>query len=153
MTRSGYQPRQSHSHAIFDKSMSSTAGDFRNLTPLVLMKALKRAGSVVCEPMLAFRIEVPADTASAILPLLGRLGALPRAPVAQGAVCLLEGEIPAARLHQLQQRLPTLTRGEGVLEAAFEAYRPVRGAAPTRPRTDHDPLDRKLYLLNLSRRR
>ena len=29
MTHSGYYARQSHSHATFDKSMSSTAGDFR----------------------------------------------------------------------------------------------------------------------------
>ena len=43
MTHSGYWPRQSHSHAVFDKSMSSTAGDFRNLTPLVLMRAPLRA--------------------------------------------------------------------------------------------------------------
>ena len=43
MTHSGYWPRQSHAHAIFDKSMSSTAGDFRNLTPLVLMTALRRS--------------------------------------------------------------------------------------------------------------
>jgi hypothetical protein len=28
----------------------STAADFRKLTPLVLMQALKRAGTVVCEP-------------------------------------------------------------------------------------------------------
>jgi hypothetical protein len=37
MTHSGYWPRQSHAHATFDKSMSSTAGTFRLLTPLVLM--------------------------------------------------------------------------------------------------------------------
>ena len=40
VTHSGYWPRQSHAHGTFDKSMSSTAGDFRNLTPLVLMTAL-----------------------------------------------------------------------------------------------------------------
>ena len=40
MTHSGYWPRQSHAHATFDKSMSSTARDFRQLTPLVLMDAL-----------------------------------------------------------------------------------------------------------------
>ena len=41
LTQSGYWARQSHSHGVFDKSMSSTAGDFRNLTPLVLMGALR----------------------------------------------------------------------------------------------------------------
>ena len=31
MTHSGYYARQSHAHGTFDKSMSSTAGDFRSL--------------------------------------------------------------------------------------------------------------------------
>ena len=38
-------------HAGFDKSMSSTAGDFRNLTPLVLMAALVQASTEVLEPL------------------------------------------------------------------------------------------------------
>ena len=65
---------------------------------------------------------------------------------------MLEGEIPAARVHELQQQLPALTRGEGVLESAFDRYQPVRGTIPTRPRTDHNPLDRKEYLLRVTRR-
>ena len=47
ITHTGYWPRQSHAHATFDASMSSTAGDFRNLTPLVLTEALRRAGTQV----------------------------------------------------------------------------------------------------------
>ena len=81
MTHSGYSARQSHSHAVFDKSMSSTAGDFRNLTPLVLMSALRRAGTRVYEPMHRFQLELPADTLGPVLPVLARLGAVPQAPV------------------------------------------------------------------------
>ncbi len=62
MTHSGYSPRQSHAHQGFDKSMSSTGYDFRGLTPLVLIEALRRAGTLVHEPMHRFRVEVPADT-------------------------------------------------------------------------------------------
>ena len=51
MTHAGYWPRQSHAHATFDKSMSSTAGDFRALAPLVLMRALGEAGTEVLEPL------------------------------------------------------------------------------------------------------
>ena len=51
-----------------------------------------------------------------------------------------------AALHDLQARLPDLTRGEGVLESSFAGYRPVEGAPPSRPRTDHNPLDRTDYL-------
>lgn len=152
MTHSGYWPRQSHSHAVFDKSMSSTAGDFRNLTPLVLMSALKRAGTTVHEPIHRFRLEFPADLLGPLLPVLARLGAVPGTPAVHGSACVLEGGIPAARVHELQQQLPALTRGEGVLESDFDSYRAVVGTPPDRPRTDRDPLNRKEYLLRTVRR-
>ncbi|MFD3412233.1 GTP-binding protein [Streptomyces cyaneofuscatus] len=151
-THSGYWPRQSHSHGTFDKSMSSTAGDFRNLTPLVLMDALRRAGTRVYEPMHRFRLELPTDTFGALVPVLARLRAVPGPPEMRGALCTLEGELPAARVHELQQLLPGLTRGEGMLESAFDGHRPVTGPVPDRPRTDHDPLHRKEYLLRTVRR-
>jgi ribosomal protection tetracycline resistance protein len=70
----------------------------------------------------------------------------------RGSSCLLEGEIPAARVRELQQQLPALTRGEGVLECAFDRCQPVQGTPPTRPRSDHDPFDREEYLLHVVRR-
>jgi ribosomal protection tetracycline resistance protein len=152
MTRSGYWPRQSRMHGTFDKSMSSTAGDFRNLTPLVLMAALRRAGTRVYEPVHAFRLEVPADTVAAVLPALGPVRALPLATALHGTAAMVDGEVPAARVHDLQRLLPALTRGEGVLDSSFDRYQPVRGPVPFRPRTDHDPLDRKTYLLRVLRR-
>ena len=131
---------------------SSTAGDHRNLTPLVLMSALEQAGTRVYEPMHRFNLEIPADTLGPVLPVLAALHAVPQTPAMRGSSCTLEGEIPAARAHELQQRLPLLTRGEGVLECAFDHYRPVSGTIPTRPRSDHNPLNRKEYLLHVVRR-
>ena len=152
LTRSGYWARQSHAHAVFDKSMSSTAGDFRNLTPLVLMAALQQAGTQVYEPMHRFRLDIPADVFGLLLPVLARLGAVPRSSSPRGTSYLVEGEVPAASVHGLEQVLPSLTSGEGVLETAFDHYRPVRGPAPVRTRSDRDPLNREEYLLHLSRR-
>ena len=152
LTHSGYWARQSHSHGSFDKSMSSTSGDFRGLTPLVLMEALRRAGTRVHEPMHRLVLETPPDTLGTLLPVLARLGAVPGAPVTRGPLCVLEGEIPAARVHELGRRLPGLTRGEGALESAFACYRPVHGPVPERPRWDDDPLDREAYLLRVTRR-
>jgi ribosomal protection tetracycline resistance protein len=133
-------------------SPASTPKDFRLLTPLVLMSALKQAGTIVCEPMHRFQLEIPADAFGRILPVLARLRAVPQTSVMRASSCLLEGEIPATQVHQLQQELPALTRGEGVLEWAFDHYKPVRGAVPTRPRSDHNPLNRKEYLLHIVRR-
>lgn len=152
MTHSGYWPRQSHAHGTFDKSMSSTAGDFRNLTPLVLMSALSRAKTTVCEPLHRFTLEFPADLVGPMLPALGRLAAVPDTPVIRGTACQVDGLIPAANVHTLQQRLPSLTRGEGLLECEFDRFSPVRGTPPSRPRTDHNPLHRKEYLLHVERR-
>lgn len=153
MTHSGYSPRQSHAHQGFDKSMSSTGADFRGLTPLVVMSALREAGSQVYEPMHRFRLEVPADTLAAVLPVLAQQRAVPQTTEIRGASCVLEGVVPVARVHELERQLPGLTRGEGELECVFDHYAPVvRGEVPDRPRTDLNPLDRKEYLLNMTRR-
>ncbi|MEU3341621.1 GTP-binding protein [Streptomyces sp. NPDC002144] len=153
MTHSGYSPRQSHAHQGFDKSMSSTGADFRGVTPLVLIEALRRAGTRVYEPLHRFRIEAPADTLGALLPVLAALRAVPRTTATRGVGCVLEGAVPAGRVHELERRLPGLTRGEGELETAFDHYAPItQGSVPERPRTDHNPLDRKEYLLNVTRR-
>jgi ribosomal protection tetracycline resistance protein len=153
MTHSGYWPRQSHAHQGFDKSMSSTGADFRGLTPLVLVEALRRAGTQVYEPMHRFRIEAPADTLGALLPVLAALRAVPQTTETRADRCVLEGAVPAARVHALEQRLPGLTRGEGELESGFGHYAPVsHGTVPRRPRSDHNPLNRKEYLLNVTRR-
>jgi ribosomal protection tetracycline resistance protein len=45
-----------------------------------------------------------------------------------------------------------LTRGEGVLESAFDHYRVAPCPWPERSRTDHNPLDRREYLLHVQRR-
>jgi ribosomal protection tetracycline resistance protein len=152
MTHSGYIPPQGKRGQAFDASISSTAGDFRNLTPLVLMSAVQEAGTSVYEPMHRFRLEIPEDTLAATLPVLAGLRAAPRTQELLGSSYVLHGEIAAARVNDLQQRLPALTRGEGVLECTFSHYRRMDGTVPSRERTDHNPLNRKEYLLHVVRR-
>jgi ribosomal protection tetracycline resistance protein len=129
----------------------STPADFRKLTPLVVMGALQQAGTVVCEPIHRFHLGFPVDTLGPILPALARLHAVLEAPGVQGSWGTLEGDIPAARMNELQRQLKGLTRGEGVLELVFDRYEPIREPAPTRPRTDNNPLNRKEYLRHVSR--
>jgi ribosomal protection tetracycline resistance protein len=130
----------------------SAAGDFRSLTPLVLMAALRRAGTTVHEPMQRFHLEIPEDSLGAVLQVLAPLRAVADTTVPHDSRHELEGVIPAARVHELQQRLPGLTHGEGVLDSAFDHYRPVRGTPPVRPRSDNNPLNRREYLLRVVRR-
>jgi ribosomal protection tetracycline resistance protein len=130
----------------------TTASDYRLLTPLVLIGALKQATTVVCEPIHRFHLEIPSDTFGATVSAIARLRATPQTQEMRGSSYILEGEVPAARVHELQQQLPALTRGEGLVECEFDYYRAVRGKIPTRPRTDYNPINRKEYLLHLMRR-
>ncbi len=126
--------------------------DFRKLTPLVVMAALKQAGTVVCEPVHRFRLDTPADTLNVLLPVLAKLHAVPEVSATKESWCTLEGDIPVTRVHELRQQIPHLTRGEGVMESSFDRYEPVRGPFPTRPRTDDNPLNREEYLHRITRR-
>ena len=124
----------------------TTAADFRKLTPLVLMQALKRAGTTVCEPLARVYLEVPTALMGGVLAALAQLGAAVENPLVRGQLSVIQTVLPAAQVHSLQQQLPGLTSGEGVLESEFGGYQPVRGPIPRRPRTDNNPLDPKEYI-------
>ena len=130
----------------------STAADFRKLTPLVLMQALERAGTVVCEPMDRVSLEIPVDTIGAVIAGLARFGASVEMPSLQGTLATIETVLPAARAHDLQRQLPGLTNGEGVLESSFAGYQPVSGDPPLRQRTMANPLNVDEYMMHLARR-
>ncbi|KRE54624.1 translation factor GTPase family protein [Phycicoccus sp. Soil748] len=143
VTHSGYYPRQSAMHAGFDKKMSSTAADFRSLARLVLAEALARAGTVVCAPVHRFELEVPQDLVGTVLAELPHHRAVPHDTRVPGtsatAAAVLSGDVPADEVHGLAQRLPHLTRGEGVLTTVLDHHAPVTGPPPRRTRALPDP--------------
>jgi ribosomal protection tetracycline resistance protein len=108
----------------------SMPSDFRGLTSHVLAHALAAAGTVVCEPILHIRIDVPAASLGAVMAAARRLDATLEQPTSQDDTATLEGELPAVRLSGLQRGLPGLTRGEGVVESSFAGYRPAVSAVP-----------------------
>ncbi|MEO7399046.1 MAG: GTP-binding protein, partial [Ilumatobacteraceae bacterium] len=152
MSSSGYLPRQSHAHATFDKNMSSIAMDFRLLTPLVLIEALRNAGTIVHEPVHRFRLDAPAATLGTVVRALTSFGATPGTPEHRDSWVVIRGLVPAARLAQLRQQLPGLTGGEGSIESTFDSHRPINGPVPERHRPEPNPLDRHNYLRQIANR-
>jgi ribosomal protection tetracycline resistance protein len=110
----------------------TTAAHFRKLTPIVLMEALVASGTVVCEPIARLRLEVPAAKMGAVLAALAKLGAAVETPQLRGDLSIITSTLPSALVHSLQEQLPALTGGEGVLDADFGGYEPVNGAFPSR---------------------
>ncbi|HEX4833189.1 MAG TPA: translation factor GTPase family protein [Trebonia sp.] len=102
----------------------STAGHFRAIAALALDKAVRRAGTAVCEPVNRFDLDIPADSGARVLPRLIALRAVPDEPQAGQSTWRLTGTIPAGSIAALQQELRGLTHGEGVLISEFDSYRP-----------------------------
>jgi ribosomal protection tetracycline resistance protein len=131
---------------------TTSPADFRRLTQLVLMTALDRAGTWVCEPLSELTLEMPASTAQGVLAALGRLGGRVTGQFSTNDLTRATAVLPLARLRSLQHQLPGLSMGEGILESRPGGYQPIGENPPRRPRSGPSPLEREAWLASLSRR-
>ena len=160
MTRSGYfvgdgrGKRAPETPLPYPVGGDKTAAfDFRKLMPIVVMRALQAAGTVVCEPVARVALEVPEDTAGAVGVVLGRLHVRVRGAFRGGGLAHIQAIAPLAAVRDIQVALPGLTRGEGLVDADFEGYEPIIGTTPpTRPRTTPNGLDVVEYMAQLANR-
>ncbi|MFF4954210.1 tetracycline resistance ribosomal protection protein Otr(A) [Streptomyces chattanoogensis] len=105
----------------------STAGDFRTVTPGVLLRALRRAGTRVHEPYHAFEAELPPDALAAVTARLAALGAELGETAGGRHSWLVRGVLPARQVQEAEGMLPGLTHGEGVWSSYPSGDRPVHG--------------------------
>ncbi|MBE7096725.1 GTP-binding protein [Bacillus cereus] len=129
----------------------TTASDFRNLTPLVLMDALKQAETCVYEPVNAFELTVPER---AISTAMYKLAAIPAAfadPIFNNDSYELTGSLPVAKTENFKRMLHSFTEGEGIFTTKPSGYKELKAPFPTRKRVDYNPLNRKDYLLHVLR--
>jgi ribosomal protection tetracycline resistance protein len=130
---------------------TTTAADFRNLVPLVLMEALSRAGTDVYEPINRFELSVPASAISTAMFKLSQLRAVYELPVLHNDTFVLRGMMPVETSEEFRRELPSFTEGEGVFVAQEAGFLKIEGEYPTRKRMDYNPLNRKEYLLHIRR--
>jgi ribosomal protection tetracycline resistance protein len=130
----------------------TSAADYRRLTQLVLMTALERAGTWVCEPLSDLTLEIPSSTAPGVVATLGRLGGRVRGQFSANGLSTVDAVLPVARVRSMQNQLPGLSMGEGTLETRFGGYQPIGSDPPHRPRTSPSPLDRDAWLASLAKR-
>jgi ribosomal protection tetracycline resistance protein len=133
-------------------SPTTSAADYRQLTQLVLAQALDRSGTWVCEPLADIALEVPSATAHGVLGAVGRLGGRVRSQLSADGVTRATADMPVARVRLLQQQMPGLSMGEGILESRPDGYQPVGENPPTRERSGPSPLEREAWLAWLANR-
>ncbi|HFK1790401.1 TPA: GTP-binding protein [Bacillus pacificus] len=129
----------------------TTASDFRNLTPLVLMDALKKAETYVYEPVNAFELTVPEQAISTAMYKLASILATFAEPIFNNDSYQLTGSLPVAKTENFKRMLHSFTEGEGVFTTKPAGFTKILAPFPTRKRFDYNPLNRKDYLLHVLR--
>ena len=146
MTECGYYASDGPTKPV-SATPRTTAADFRKLTPLVLMLALERARTVVCEPITRVRIEVPPADRRRRLGDGGAAGRSRGRAVAAGGSLRRRDVVARGSGAGPQASAAGPDAAERVMSRrASVAIEPVRGAPPTRRRTMLNPLDRNTYL-------
>ncbi|MCW1240609.1 GTP-binding protein [Bacillus pretiosus] len=129
----------------------TTASDFRNLTPLVLMDALKHAETCAFEPVNEFELTVPEHTISTAMYKLAAIPATFSEPIFNNDSYHLTGSLPVAKTENFKRMLHSFTEGEGIFTTKPSGYKELKAPFPTRKRVDYNPLNRKDYLLHVLR--
>lgn len=129
----------------------TTASDFRNLTPLVLMDALKQAETYVYEPVNKFELTVPEHAISTAMYKLAAISATFAEPIFNNDSYQLTGSLPVAKTENFKRMLHSFTEGEGIFSTKPAGFTKLRPPFPTRKRVDYNPLNRKDYLLHVLR--
>ncbi len=127
----------------------TTASDFRNVTPLVLMDALKKAETYVYEPINKFELSVPEHAISTAMYKLAAIPATFAEPIFNNDSYQLTGSLPVAKTENFKRMLHSFTEGEGIFTTKPAGFTKILAPFPTRKRVDYNPLNRKDYLLHV----
>ncbi|KLA26958.1 elongation factor G [Bacillus cereus] len=127
----------------------TTASDFRNLTPIVLMDALKQAETHVYEPINEFELTAPEHAISTAMYKLAAVPATFREPILNNNSYQLTGSLPVAKTENFKRMLHSFTEGDGIFTTKPAGFTKLMAPFPTRKRVDYNPLNRKDYLLHV----
>ncbi|MED1902165.1 TetM/TetW/TetO/TetS family tetracycline resistance ribosomal protection protein [Bacillus thuringiensis] len=127
----------------------TTASDFRNLTPIVLMDALKQAETYVYEPVNEFELTVPEQAISTAMYKLAAVPATFAEPILYNNSYQLTGSLPVAKTENFKRMLHSFTEGEGIFTTKPAGFTKLMAPFPIRKRVDYNPLNRKDYLLHV----
>ncbi|MCR4908448.1 MAG: TetM/TetW/TetO/TetS family tetracycline resistance ribosomal protection protein [Lachnospiraceae bacterium] len=114
-------------------------GDFRQATYRAVRQGLMMAKSVLLEPVLSFRMELPRDGIGRAMNDLEQMGAKFAPPEINDEKAVIEGTVPASSFGEYSQELLKFTRGDGRVSTAFYAYLPAHDPEEVIAASGYDP--------------
>ncbi|MDR2044193.1 MAG: TetM/TetW/TetO/TetS family tetracycline resistance ribosomal protection protein [Clostridium sp.] len=113
-------------------------GDFRQATGRALRQGLKKAGSILLEPVYEFRLELPQELAGRALADIRRMRGQAAPPLIQGELAVVTGSAPVATMRDYQREVAAYSRGYGKLSCVSKGYEPCHNAEEVIARKGYD---------------
>ena len=103
-------------------------GDFRQATYRAVRHGLRRAKSVLLEPVYEFRLEIPQNAVGRALNDIQRMSGKSELPDIQGDMAIITGTAPVATMSDYQKEVIAYTGGKGKLFCSLKGYEPCHNA-------------------------
>jgi small GTP-binding protein len=97
-------------------------GDFRQATYRAVRNGLKKAQSVLLEPVYEFRLEIPKDSLGRAMTDIQNMQGKFEAPLIEGEKALLHGTAPVVTLQNYQAQVNSYTHGKGSIFCTLKGY-------------------------------
>lgn len=103
-------------------------GDFRQATYRAVRQGLKRAKSVLVEPVYEYQLEVPAEMVGRAMADLQRMQGTFSQPEMVGEMAILKGIAPVVTMRDYQTELLAYSKGRGRIFMSLKGYEPCHNS-------------------------
>ena len=114
-------------------------GDFRQATYRAVRQGLRKAESILLEPVYEYSLEVPQDTVGRAMADIQRMSGTFSTPDIQGAYAFLTGTAPVSEMRDYQREVTAYTRGRGHLSFVLKGYEPCHNSQEIIEAAAYDP--------------
>lgn len=131
-----------------DHSIHTHPLDFFVCTPMAFMDGLRNIGTKLLEPFYSFDIMIPMKFGSRVMGELINMRAVLESSEEVDGFIILKGSVPVVTSIDFNERLMSMTKGEGVLQLDFSHYDDApEDCGASIPYEGVNPLDRAKFIL------
>ena len=114
-------------------------GDFRQATYRAVRQGLRKARSVLLEPVYEYRLEVPSDMVGRAMTDIQKMYGTFQGPEIEGEMSVLTGVAPVVNMGGYQSEVTAYTRGRGRLSCTLKGYQPCYNAEEVIEAAGYEP--------------
>ena len=114
-------------------------GDFRQATYRAVRQGLRKAKSVLLEPVYEYRLEVPSDMVGRAMTDIQKMYGTFQGPEIEGEMSVLTGVAPVVNMGGYQSEVTAYTRGRGRLSCTLKGYQPCHNAEEVIEAAGYEP--------------